>query len=786
MFWRILKKDLKRKKTMNIILLLFVIICSMFASASVNNIMAVTGGIDHYFDIAEVPDVTVSMSEDCEADKAISELPSVKSVKTEHYLTVMSSKHFTHNGKKLDNFINPANFLSADEMGMKYFDMDNKVISSVDKGDFYCTSPFVQKMDISEGDEVVLEIGDTTMPLTYKGCFKGALFSNDEMSSPYIIINNEDYRTLAKDKYFNAGSLSTKRLYVRTDDVGAVRDAVKGDDNVYLSTRDEEKGEYLYDMLTAYIMLVISIVLMLTAFVVLRFTIGFTLSEEFREIGVMKAVGIDNGSIRRLYIVKYLAISVAGAVIGYICSLPLSSAMMKTVSEHMVLEAEKQGMLGVISSSAVVVIIMLFCYGCTRKVKKLSPIDAVRSGQSGERARKKNFMHLGSSKLPTTGFLSCNDVMSAPKRFGIITAVFTLCMLLMTLMSNFAVTLKSENMLKFFGVPTCEAHIGDMEYMQDIFTDGTAYQEIIDKTEKMLAENDMPGSCTMSFGANYETFCKDKSAKLTYTVTKGKTDDEIKCDKGRAPENGDEIALTGYAMKELDADIGDKIKTVIDGEEREFTVTGKFSSFQGGGYAASLCRDFDFGNDKITTTMGVQIHFDGDPDKKTIDDNVSKISRIIESDKVYTTSEMIKQVTGMSDTLDTIKKMMMILTVIVTALIVILMERSFISKEKSEIALMKAVGMSNGNIIAQHTIRFAIVSVLACIVSTIILMPVSNLVMNWICSMIGDVSGLKCAFVPVEIFAVCPAILIGVAVIGSFLTALYMKTIKASDTASIE
>ena len=48
MFWRILKKDLKRKKTMNIILLLFVILCSMLAAASVNNIVAVTGGIEHF------------------------------------------------------------------------------------------------------------------------------------------------------------------------------------------------------------------------------------------------------------------------------------------------------------------------------------------------------------------------------------------------------------------------------------------------------------------------------------------------------------------------------------------------------------------------------------------------------------------------------------------------------------------------------------------------------------------------------------------------------------------
>ena len=56
MFWRILKKDLKRKKTMNIILLLFVVLCSMFAAASVNNIIAVVGGLDYYFEKAELGD----------------------------------------------------------------------------------------------------------------------------------------------------------------------------------------------------------------------------------------------------------------------------------------------------------------------------------------------------------------------------------------------------------------------------------------------------------------------------------------------------------------------------------------------------------------------------------------------------------------------------------------------------------------------------------------------------------------------------------------------------------
>ncbi|MCM1224322.1 MAG: FtsX-like permease family protein, partial [Lachnospiraceae bacterium] len=189
----------------------------------------------------------------------------------------------------------------------------------------------------------------------------------------------------------------------------------------------------------------------------------------------------------------------------------------------------------------------------------------------------------------------------------------------------------------------------------------------------------------------------------------------------------------------------------------------------------------DLGNLPLNNISGVQIHFDGNPDKAQIDKNIEKLKSLLDTDKVYSTSDLINRTTEMSDTLNAIKQMMMLITVIVTALIVILMERSFISKEKSEIALMKAVGIGNGSIILQHSLRFVIVSFIACIISSAVLMPISNVMMNWICNMIGDISGLKCDFDPLEIFVICPAILI-----GSFLTAFYTKTIKASDTASIE
>lgn len=255
MFWRILKKDLKRKKTMNIILLLFVILCSMFAAAAVNNIIAVTGGIEHYFDEADVPDVNVQMFNSGESDfeEKIGGLASVKEIRTEHWLCLSSSKYFRYNGKKLDNFTNAAYLLSDREMAVNYFDENNHIIESVDKGCFYASASFLQDIDIKEGHEVELTVGDSHLTLKFMGQFKGALFDSGKTVAPYLILNSADYDYLDEDEATHI--MNCGQLCINTSEVDEIRELAKNYDGLYVRTRKECKSIYLYDMLSAYILI---------------------------------------------------------------------------------------------------------------------------------------------------------------------------------------------------------------------------------------------------------------------------------------------------------------------------------------------------------------------------------------------------------------------------------------------------------------------------------------------------------------------------------------------------
>lgn len=59
MYFNILKRDLKRKKTMNVILLLFTILAVTFVSSGLSNVITVINGTDYFLDKAGIGDYIV-------------------------------------------------------------------------------------------------------------------------------------------------------------------------------------------------------------------------------------------------------------------------------------------------------------------------------------------------------------------------------------------------------------------------------------------------------------------------------------------------------------------------------------------------------------------------------------------------------------------------------------------------------------------------------------------------------------------------------------------------------
>ncbi|MDE6746057.1 MAG: ABC transporter permease, partial [Oscillospiraceae bacterium] len=104
MYLNILKKDLKRKRAMNVILLLFIILASMFVSSSVNNIISVTTALDDYFEMADVPDYFAMTMNKRSAGNLTETLENASTVNEFHIeeIAYMSQTNILRNGKPLN------------------------------------------------------------------------------------------------------------------------------------------------------------------------------------------------------------------------------------------------------------------------------------------------------------------------------------------------------------------------------------------------------------------------------------------------------------------------------------------------------------------------------------------------------------------------------------------------------------------------------------------------------------------------------------------------------------
>lgn len=746
MLFRILKKDLKRKKVMNAILLCFILLATMFVASGISNVVSVMNGTDSYLDKAGIGDyVVISMGADSKA--------------------------------------------SIEDSRLKFFDKENKQITQIKPGHAYATGDFMEKNHLQPGDKIRITHNSISFMVTLDGMAKDALLGSSMMGNSRFLFHREEIEKLLSDETIYNGYQGQISYIDLKDEAGVseIASAISQAPGIMFSgARSLIKMCYVMDMIVAFTMLILSICLIIVSFVVLKFSITFTISEEFREIGVMKAIGISNFKIRSLYLTKYLMLAVIGAFVGFFMSIPFSDLLLRSVSSNMVLEADNHFLLSVLGAILVVIVILLYAFRCTKLVKKSSPIDAIRSGQTGERYKKKSPFRLVKSHGSTGFFMAVNDVFSAPKRYMTIITTFFLCTLFVLVFVNVSSTMRSDTFITTFGTRSDLYYTDLTEAMSCMNPDGRKQiEEYFAKTEALFKKNGMPAKLCVETQYKYKVHFdgKDYSISCQQGIhTKASAYEYI---NGVVPQNKNEIAITPTVSKLTGAKLGDTVTIDFGKETLDCVVVAYFQSMNQLGEVIRLHEDAPTDFTYIANVMSYQIDFDDHPSAKEIEVRKEKIKKLFDNEKVMNATEYCDDCMGAASTMESVQYLLLGITLIVVILVCILMERSFLADEKSQIAVLKAMGFGNRRVMEWHMIRFGIVTLVAVLLAAICSIPATYLIGNPIFGMMG--AG-KVAYVirPWKIFFLYPGIIFLMTILASGMTALQIRTIKSNDTTNIE
>ena len=788
MFFEILKRDLKRKKTMNFIIFIFVVMSVTFVCSSVTNLSATLTSLDDYFEMAGVGDyVAIERADrDGKSAKDIADgLDYVKDIKVEEVL-YNTDAIINKDGESIvaSDIVLVSSF---DRRIEKYFVGDNIEITYVPQGGAYLRQSVLEVLKTDIGDTITVTIDGTSKQFKVLGLLKDAVFGGSLMSTPRIVINEADYRDFLKGE--NIELYKGRISFFYTDDTESLSKALAECTSIsFMDTSDVLKLTYLLEMAVAAIMMVLSICLIIIALIILKFTISFTISEEFREIGIMKAIGIPNNGIRGLYLVKYFVMSVIGAVIGFIMSFLFSDLLMEKTRQTILISDKGSVILSVISALVVVSIVMLFGFRSTKIIKKFSPIDAIRNGTTGERYKKKGILKLSGSGLRPVAFIAVNDILSGIRRFIMMFIIFTIGILMVMINVNIINTLKSGKLVKWFGVTESEVYLTSTKNIKDYHNDRgeELLKEELENIRKTVTDNGMPCETRAELVFKYSVKKGDIAANsLTFLGVNTTTDQYDNYVEGSAPSNPNELALNYKLLERLDAHIGDKVTLTDQDGSKEYIISGTIETMTNMGEGIRLNQDDKRNYSYMNGVLGTQIKFTDAPTKAEVNRRIEKIKTLLPEYTVMTADEFTDYIINSASYLGNTKNIVVLVVILINILVAVLMEKSFLTKERGEIAMLKAIGFKDRSIVLWQTLRISLVMLAATVVSIIINNPVCRLTGGAVFKIMG---AKKMIFDPniLESYVIYPLIILAATLFGVVLTALSVRHISANEINSIE
>lgn len=649
MFFRILKRDLKRKKTMNFILLLFILLSSMFLASSANNLRAILGAVEHFIEVSNVPDLFVmalSQAGQDEIGDFIKQSKYVASYEIQDSITITDNGQIEILSRKEESADNPkyeqTNTLSVQADNgrfMKVFDENGKELH-LKRGEIALTKLEAENNHLQKGDRIAITIGNIRKEYTIAAITKDAVFGTSFMGFKRNIISTEDFEEYKEQEQ----QVLTKVYCINYKDKEAFQREYKLHKFNVISGVEKSLIPmcYVMDMLMSGILIIVSICLILIAFLVLKFTISFTMQEDYKEIGIMKAIGLKNWDIKKIYMVKYLGLSVVGSFLGFLLSIPFQALMLNQVVVNVVLW-------------------LSFILGTMMLL------------------------------LPLIG----------------------------------ATTLESDNIIYSFGVWKSDLYMEDgMEnILISMGKDGVAkMQDHMKEIQEVLRQHGLQAQLGTQIGFNYSVYSeKPQDAEICQVMQPvGEWDQHLTMLNGREPENPDEIAITEITAEELKVSIGDSIYLRFQDGDRPYLITGTYQTMLNMGKGIRLSKNAEPDYEYLSGKLAYQIALE-QPEQKA--DAVKVLQECFLDCKIYQGREWIDKMCGLDSIAGQLHTVMMLITMVVlgiNALLTVLLVRTFLSRERSDIALMKSMGFQSRTIKEWQLLRILLVLALAILTGTIL------------------------------------------------------------------
>jgi putative ABC transport system permease protein len=708
MYFRAIRNDILRNKAITLTTTLFVAAAAMLVCLAAVLMVNLSGAIETLMTRAKTPHFMQMHSGELDVPR-LAAFVEQRSEIIEHqvleFLNIDGAR-IVFEERSLAASIQDNGFSVQSEKFDYLLDLDGEIIH-VSDGELYVPIAYLQDGTARVGGKVLV----SGREFVVAGFLRDSQMNSLLSSSKRFLVSENDF---AQIRQF--GSVEYLIEFRLTDP-----SAIGPFEAAYISAGLESNGpaityplfktiNALSDGLMIAVILLVSVLVVAIAFMCIRFTLLAKIEEDYREIGVLRAIGMRVSDIKRIYLAKYAAIAAAGSALGFALSFLFRGLLLANIRLYLG-ESESSSLaqlFGAIGVMLVFLVIIGYVSGVLGRFRKISPAEAVRFGISQEkRAGAKHFRLSSFSLLGANAFLGIRDVLARKKIYATMLAVLAISAFIIIVPQNLHNTISSNSFSTYMGIGNSDMRVDIQQ------TDHIAEKA----TEIALAlESDHAISRFVVLTAKtFRVRLDDGSEERIKLELGDHSVFPIAYSKGRAPTADDEIALSVMNAKEMGKTIGDVVTVVIGGQERDLTVCGTYSDITNGGKTAKAVLK-DASADIMWSVISAEL-----ADQSVLDDKIAEYADRFEFVKVSGLNDYIAQTYG--STITSVRKASyaaIAVALAITLLVTLLFVKMLVAKDRYSIAVLKAFGFTNSDIKAQYVARSVFVLIVGLLLGTLL------------------------------------------------------------------
>ncbi|NLA53397.1 MAG: FtsX-like permease family protein [Clostridiales bacterium] len=706
MYKKIIRSDILKSKAITLTTVMFIAAAAMLVSLAAILFISLTGAMANLMTQAKTPHfLQMHLGE---VDLARLSSFAAQNSNVQDYQTVpflnIDGAQIVLGGNSLAVSVQD-NGLSVQSSKFDFLlDLDSNIIE-VSDGEIYVPIIYMRDGTAKAGDRAVI----SGKEFTVAGFLRDSQMNSSLSASKRFLVSPHDYEQMKR-----LGAIEYL-IEFRLKDAEAIS-ALEAD---YTSAGLEANGptvtyrlfktmNALSDGMMIGVILVVSALVVIIAFMCTRFTLLAKIEDDYREIGVMKAIGLRVWDIKKSYLVKYAAIAAAGCVLGFALSLLFKENLLENIRLYMGKSENSSSafILGIIGILMVFFSIIAYVSSVLKRFGKISAAEAIRFGVSqGKKTGTKYFSLKANRLLSTNVFLGVKDVLTRKGLYLTMLMVLVIAVFIMIVPQNLYNTISSESFTKYMGIGNYDMHIQ---------LAGQEAQKAKEISKTMIADSDISKYSVLTTKI-FRSIIADGTEENIKVELGDHAIFPIKYSQGKAPASESEIALSGINAKELSKKVGDTLILMLGGERKTLIVSGIYSDITNGGKTAKA-NFTDNSADVVWSVICAAF-----TDKSLADKKNLEYADKFPFAKISDIDEFVKQTFGsITNAVKISSYAAAAIALTITALVTLLFMKLLIAKDRYAIAVMRSFGFTNSDIKTQYISRSVFILILGILLGTLL------------------------------------------------------------------